>query len=372
MDTKAGSHTSSFRVELSPTSLDGTQEGELSQNSKSSANVRRAAQNRAAQRAFRQRKEQHIKDLESKSKQYDILFADNETLKRENNQLWGIVSELKSGKDIRNLIIPEKTAAIYAYGSQSEPRNTSSLEDIPSKDVSNSEIEARPSLDTYTTDSLKNFSNSPNNDSSQNADTFRPLINPHTNRQTISLNSMPNSISSFSPSSPNAFSYKSDNPSLVPSNPNFVTPSCGNQKSTNSLVPVDSPPAHTKQSYEELKPNALDIITKNREYMHTQFPPSEILTLGLGQTTEPPYLNEASLAFLQYGWQYDPSIRQEDYSSSYCEMIGMTPAEASFNDRVMDDLYSLLEICSTYDNRLVNVTSQCTQVSDSSDERRNQ
>lgn len=44
-------------------------------------NTKRAAQNRSAQKAFRQRREKYIKALEEKAKQYDSLLKENMELK---------------------------------------------------------------------------------------------------------------------------------------------------------------------------------------------------------------------------------------------------------------------------------------------------
>jgi len=59
----------------------------LSRNGRPLTNTKRAAQNRSAQRAFRQRKEVYIKDLEEKVKEVDALKNTIETLKQENMQL---------------------------------------------------------------------------------------------------------------------------------------------------------------------------------------------------------------------------------------------------------------------------------------------
>ncbi|AGO12139.1 AaceriAEL222Cp [[Ashbya] aceris (nom. inval.)] len=50
-------------------------------------NTKRAAQNRSAQKAFRQRREKYIKDLEIKAKQYDKLEQEVLSLRRENEEL---------------------------------------------------------------------------------------------------------------------------------------------------------------------------------------------------------------------------------------------------------------------------------------------
>ncbi|KAL8715010.1 MAG: hypothetical protein Q9220_000967 [cf. Caloplaca sp. 1 TL-2023] len=57
---------------------------------------KRAAQNRAAQRAFRQRKEGHIKQLEAQVKDYDSLSDSYKTLQAENYQLRDYIISLQS------------------------------------------------------------------------------------------------------------------------------------------------------------------------------------------------------------------------------------------------------------------------------------
>lgn len=59
----------------------------LSRNGRALNNTKRAAQNRMAQRAFRQRKEVYIKELEEKAKENDGLKQTIEALKSENMQL---------------------------------------------------------------------------------------------------------------------------------------------------------------------------------------------------------------------------------------------------------------------------------------------
>ncbi|AMD22535.1 HHL235Cp [Eremothecium sinecaudum] len=58
-------------------------------------NTKRAAQNRNAQKAFRQRREKYIKDLETKAKHYDELTQELLELKRENDELKLRLTELE-------------------------------------------------------------------------------------------------------------------------------------------------------------------------------------------------------------------------------------------------------------------------------------
>ncbi|KAL8945481.1 MAG: hypothetical protein Q9211_000001 [Gyalolechia sp. 1 TL-2023] len=57
---------------------------------------KRAAQNRAAQRAFRQRKEGHIKELETQVKDYNALSESYKVLQAENYQLRDYIITLQS------------------------------------------------------------------------------------------------------------------------------------------------------------------------------------------------------------------------------------------------------------------------------------
>ncbi|CAI4349437.1 BAK_1a_G0010970.mRNA.1.CDS.1 [Saccharomyces cerevisiae] len=59
----------------------------ISSSGKTLRNTRRAAQNRTAQKAFRQRKEKYIKNLEQKSKIFDDLLAENNYFKSLNDSL---------------------------------------------------------------------------------------------------------------------------------------------------------------------------------------------------------------------------------------------------------------------------------------------
>ncbi|KAL1915026.1 uncharacterized protein VTP21DRAFT_7731 [Calcarisporiella thermophila] len=60
---------------------------------RAAALTRRVAQNRAAQRAFRQRKIQYIKDLEDKATELEKLRESYELLKRENEQLHAAIQK---------------------------------------------------------------------------------------------------------------------------------------------------------------------------------------------------------------------------------------------------------------------------------------
>lgn len=81
---------SSFKQDEQASTSSVEYEQPSSQKSKSNRSVipsKRAAQNRAAQKAFRQRREQYIKDLEIKAKEMDDWQAEMEKLRKENKQL---------------------------------------------------------------------------------------------------------------------------------------------------------------------------------------------------------------------------------------------------------------------------------------------
>ncbi|GES90356.1 putative transcription factor kapC [Rhizophagus clarus] len=59
-------------------------------------NSKRAAQNRAAQRAFRQRKDRYIKDLEAKAKELETTKKQLETLQKEKAEMAVIIRNLKN------------------------------------------------------------------------------------------------------------------------------------------------------------------------------------------------------------------------------------------------------------------------------------
>ncbi|CEP61293.1 bZIP transcription factor LALA0_S02e11122g [Lachancea lanzarotensis] len=59
------------------------------------SNTKRAAQNRSAQKAFRQRRDRYIKDLEAKAEEFDRLDAQVAALSQENESLKRYVIELE-------------------------------------------------------------------------------------------------------------------------------------------------------------------------------------------------------------------------------------------------------------------------------------
>ncbi|KAK9334140.1 hypothetical protein V1520DRAFT_330414 [Lipomyces starkeyi] len=70
--------------------------GECSKNGRQLSTTKRAAQNRAAQRAFRQRKECYIKDLEAKVLELKSTKETIDSLRQENLQLRDYILALQS------------------------------------------------------------------------------------------------------------------------------------------------------------------------------------------------------------------------------------------------------------------------------------
>lgn len=129
----------------------------------------RKAQNRAAQRAFRERKERHLKELESAIKQVreqrDRFSTENEQLKSENDILrsenWylkGIVLSLQLVCFKHNLVIPEHSPYINDHAlsilAQSIPEPISTYLDVNSKSklpTFNKSTQRRQQRDRYVT-----------------------------------------------------------------------------------------------------------------------------------------------------------------------------------------------------------------------------
>jgi hypothetical protein len=70
------------------------------------SNTKRAAQNRAAQRAFRLRKEQHINKLEDDVKRYQIMEDNCKTLQHENSTLRNYITLLQARMTDKNISYP--------------------------------------------------------------------------------------------------------------------------------------------------------------------------------------------------------------------------------------------------------------------------
>lgn len=90
---------------LSSNTADSTGKGDASQANSGGrilATTKRAAQNRAAQRAFRQRKERYIKSLEQKATEYDLSAGIIQDLRKENIYLRDYVVRLQNEVDSLN------------------------------------------------------------------------------------------------------------------------------------------------------------------------------------------------------------------------------------------------------------------------------
>ncbi|KAK9466032.1 hypothetical protein V1512DRAFT_264584 [Lipomyces arxii] len=83
-------------MDTSPISLDIPPIGQPGKNGRPLATTKRAAQNRAAQRAFRQRKECYIKDLETKVVEIKNMKEIIDGLRQENLQLRDYILALQS------------------------------------------------------------------------------------------------------------------------------------------------------------------------------------------------------------------------------------------------------------------------------------
>ncbi|KAF2712094.1 hypothetical protein K504DRAFT_195143 [Pleomassaria siparia CBS 279.74] len=85
---------------------------------------KRAAQNRAAQRAFRQRKEEYIKQLKDQVKEFEQLCELYKTLQTENYQLRDYIINLQSRLLETQGEIPPAPAGVDLSRSHAEPPNT--------------------------------------------------------------------------------------------------------------------------------------------------------------------------------------------------------------------------------------------------------
>ncbi|KAJ9621250.1 hypothetical protein H2203_007302 [Taxawa tesnikishii (nom. ined.)] len=87
--------------------------------------TKRAAQNRAAQRAFRQRKEAYIVKLENQVKESEALAKDYEHLRQENYQLreYILTLQARSLESSTDLPPPPPTIRLGSPGNNAPPRN---------------------------------------------------------------------------------------------------------------------------------------------------------------------------------------------------------------------------------------------------------
>ncbi|KAM0721249.1 hypothetical protein Q7P37_003537 [Cladosporium fusiforme] len=91
-----GPHQSSYRAMSNDTAGDDNLSAEARKSKRELSTSKRAAQNRAAQRAFRQRKEGYIRELEEKVKQFESMENDFRGLQEENHQLREYILNLQS------------------------------------------------------------------------------------------------------------------------------------------------------------------------------------------------------------------------------------------------------------------------------------
>ncbi|KAJ4485468.1 hypothetical protein J3R30DRAFT_1361700 [Lentinula aciculospora] len=110
--------------------------------------IKRKEQNRAAQRAFRERKEKHVKDLEDK---VAALEAKNQQASTENENLRDLLSRLQS----ENMALKE---ASFTFSVPKQPTASTSTAKSPSLAPDNSLFSTLPRI-TYTAPDPSNFTN---------------------------------------------------------------------------------------------------------------------------------------------------------------------------------------------------------------------
>ncbi|KAK9764208.1 hypothetical protein K7432_008474 [Basidiobolus ranarum] len=360
MDKKAGD--SRFRLEASPSSLDAIQEGEFSQGSKCSISSKRAAQNRTAQRAFRQRKEQHVRYLETRAKQYELLVANNEKLRAENKHLWDLINQVQAGRDIYHLRVPEKSV-MHETVSHKEMEDSFYMEDekLHNQNMDNSSIETRSFRDPF---GLPSSSTNNENVQSVNNPRHLPFFDVNSRRQGSDLNFVTSGNPSSPSSNPSTFPYGSNHhiPVSDKAHTKHVSAQCASLRPDNTFTCYTPTDVELKNGPSQADTKASEpsqIMSPNTsEYSPTPY----ISSTSTAESPEYTNLDEPKLAFLQYGWIYDPAIVQTDYNNSYCEMTGISPEELSFNDRVMDNLYSLLAMNSPTQENAASVSPQHTEL----------
>lgn len=131
---------SSFKQDeqASTSSVEYEQQQPSSSKSKSRSVIpsKRAAQNRAAQKAFRQRREQYIKDLEIKAKEMEDWQAEMDKLRKENKELR------------ERVIVLENQVSVLTGGDPTKMAELEKLESRPPHSIieSNQTIEQQTSL----------------------------------------------------------------------------------------------------------------------------------------------------------------------------------------------------------------------------------
>ncbi|ORX81111.1 hypothetical protein K493DRAFT_412047 [Basidiobolus meristosporus CBS 931.73] len=332
-------HVSTFRIE-NPTAgdLDGSSEmNDQTSGSKSLVSAKRAAQNRAAQRAFRQRKEQHIKGLESKAKLLNIVIRNNIKLKAENESLWQIITKVKGGENIHKLVLPEKAELEDEGKVESINYFEEPAQDDPSYNMSYAQKEEAISP----TFKIKSFSSAPEDKR------FSSPVPPPSQGKVVDfrrLSSDSNSTTSscsFSPNNPNVFQRRL-------SSHGFPGPS-----PTGAMDPLlaTSAPATNLPKQAPRHPSVVS-LNDEKLYSYQQTPDVFVdnQASAWNQNSTPsmssPHFNQegANLAFLQYGWIFESHTPQPDRGGSYTGVFGMSQKELDQNHEIMDNLYSLLKM----------------------------
>ncbi|KAG0032609.1 hypothetical protein BGZ81_010511 [Podila clonocystis] len=138
-----GIWTTTMTSSSSPSSTDVTESPE-------DITIRRAEQNRAAQRAFRQRKQKYIKWLESKAEELDEVYRIMALVRTENQQLCNLVIGLNARLNSLDPTKPNMSPTAAIPSSGSAPSLSSSALNDTFKSIST--LTALKSLDRSTSD----------------------------------------------------------------------------------------------------------------------------------------------------------------------------------------------------------------------------
>ncbi|KAK9766865.1 hypothetical protein K7432_003725 [Basidiobolus ranarum] len=350
-------HVSTFRIENLTNELDASSElNDQTPGSKSLVSAKRAAQNRAAQRAFRQRKEQHIKGLESKAKRLDIVAKNSLKLKAENEALWQIINRIKNGENIHNLTLPDK---VELEDEGELPLESMSYFDESAQDDSYMSSYVQKEEATSPTFRSKAFNSVP--DDKHFPSPVPPPAQGKANdfrRFSTDSNSTTSSCS-FSPVNPKSFSRRLSThgfpgpnvPIDYPSNnpPSSSITDMSTIPKTPHVISMNDHRFHSLQQSQE--PNIAEYntsVTNNQTSISHHDPMLNLQSTTYSPSTEQPstYFNPegANLSFLQYGWIFDSHAPQPDKGGSYSGVFGMSQQELDQNHEIMNNLYSLLEM----------------------------
>ncbi|KAL1588998.1 hypothetical protein WHR41_02077 [Cladosporium halotolerans] len=121
----AGGQQGSYRAMSNDNTGDDSLSAEARKSKRELSTSKRAAQNRAAQRAFRQRKEGYIRELEEKVKQFESMETNFRSLQEENHQLreyiLGLQSQLlEHGREPPSSAPQSKARAAHSDGAEHE------------------------------------------------------------------------------------------------------------------------------------------------------------------------------------------------------------------------------------------------------------